>query len=226
MNNLQDNSKRAKVATIVFGLICIINIVAVISGYWEYELLEKIRIGENISEEEAIFNDLRQGIVGIFQFVVYLTSIVVFLMWFRRAYENLHKLGIDYLEYNTNMAVWSFFIPFINLYRPYKIMKEIWIESQEQLKKLVPEANINTSIFIVGFWWALFLITNYIGNFAFKTIFKDDTIQDLIKSTQAYMVSDFFDIPAAFVTLILIHNVSKVEAKLRQSIENMGGSTG
>jgi len=123
MDGLQDNSKRAKVAVIVFGLICIINIIAVISGYLEYELLEKIRIGENISEDEANLNDLRQVIIGIFQTVGYLSSIVVFLMWFKRAYANLHRLGIDYLEHKPNMAVWSFFIPFINLYLSLSVIR-------------------------------------------------------------------------------------------------------
>jgi hypothetical protein len=222
---LKDNSARARISILVFGLICAINIVAVISGYFEYELLESIRMGVYINEDEAKLNDLRQAFIGILQSIIYFISIVVFLLWFRRAYENLHILGIDYLEFRTNMAVWGFFIPVINLFRPFQIMKEIWIESQEQIRTLIPDATINTSTYLVGIWWGLFLLTNFIGNISFRSMFRTDTIQDLIHSTQAYIVSDFMDVPAALVTLILILNVSKVEKKLKESIRNRGGVT-
>ncbi len=224
MKELKENSKRARIAVIIFAAVCVLNIFAVVSGLMEYELLERIRMDEFVTEEQANANDLRQAIIGLLQSVAYIMSIIFFLNWFRRAYGNLHRLGIDYLNYKQSMAVWSFFIPFINLYRPYKIMKEIWIETQEQIEKLAPEFHINKSTLLVGIWWTLFLISNYVGQFAFRSIFREDTLQDLINSTMAYMVSDFIDIPAALVTLLLILRISKYETKLQEWIRNAGSN--
>ncbi len=215
---LKDNSKRAKLAINVFWGICILNIIAVISGYFEFELLERIRDGVTYSEQEAEANDLRQGIVGLFQSGLYITSVVLFLNWFRRAYGNLHRIGIKTLEHSETMAVWSFFIPIISLYRPYKIAKEIAIETRNKLTEIIPDIKTKLNLSILGFWWALFLITNYIGQFAFKSILKSDTIEQMITSTQAYMVSDFMDIPAAIITLIMIKNISRYESLLFKNI--------
>jgi hypothetical protein len=215
---LKDNSNRAKLVINVFWGICILNIIAVISGYFEYELLERIRDGITYSEQEAESNDLRQGIIGLLQSGLYITSIVLFLNWFRRAYGNLHRIGIRTLEHSETMAVWSFFIPIISLYRPYKIAKEIAVETRNKVTEIIPDNKTKLNLSILGFWWALFLITNYIGQFAFKSILKSDTIEQMITSTQAYMVSDFMDIPAAIVTLLMIKHISRYESLLFENI--------
>lgn len=215
---LKDNSKRAKLVINVFWGICILNIIAVVSGYFEFELLERIRDGITYSEQEAESNDLRQGIIGLLQSGLYITSIVLFLNWFRRAYGNLHRIGIRTLEHSETMAVWSFFIPIISLYRPYKIAKEIAVETRNKVTEIIPDNKTKLNLSILGFWWALFLITNYIDQFAFKSILKSDTIEQMITSTQAYMVSDFMDIPAAIVTLLMIKHISRHESLLFENI--------
>lgn len=211
---LKDNSKRATIVVSVFWGICIINIIAVLSGYLEIDLLERISDNALYTEQEILSNDLRQGIVGVFQSILYICSIIFFLNWFRRAYWNLHHLPGSWPEYSDSMAVWSFMIPFVNLYRPYKIVKEISSGIKQKLREIDLDYNsaINHSVLI--FWWVFFLITNYVGQFAFKTIFKDDTIEQLISSSQSYLISDALDIIAAIFTAIMIKQISNDEQVL------------
>jgi len=208
-----DNSNRASIAIKIFWCICIANLLAVISGFYEFELLERIRLGEHFTDEEATMNDLSQGVIGLIQSALYIASIITFLNWFRRAYGNLHRIGVG-LEHNESMAVWSFFIPFVSLYRPYKIAKEILVETRKKISKFDEKNSASRSFPILGLWWALFLITNWIGQFAFKSFMKDETLEQMITSTQAYMFSDFVDIPAAFVTILLIKQIASDERKL------------
>ena len=214
---LKDNSNRSKLIINVLWGICILNIIAVISGYFEYELLERIKVGI-YSEQEVESNDSRQAIIGLLQSGLYITSIVLFLNWFRRAYGNLHRIGIRTLEHSETMAVWSFFIPIISLYRPYKIAKEIAVETRNKITEIIPDNNTKLNLSIIGFWWAIFLTTNYIGQFAFKSILKSDTIEQIITSTQAYMVSDLSDILAAIVTILMIKHISRYESLLFENI--------
>lgn len=216
--NLKDNSKRAKRIVIVFWGICLLNLMAVISGYLELELLEKIRAGDTISEQEANANDLRQSIIGIVQTGFYIASVLLFLSWFRRAYGNLHRMRIKNLEYSETMTIWSFIIPIISLYRPYKIAKEIIIETRKKLSELTSNYKFQSNLSILGVWWGLFLITNYIGQFALRSVFKNETIDQFITSTQAYMVSDFMDIPTAIVTILMIKQISRDENVLFKTI--------
>ncbi|MCB0401323.1 MAG: DUF4328 domain-containing protein [Flavobacteriales bacterium] len=217
---LKDNSRRAKLAINVFWAIGILNIIAVISGYFEFELLERIRDDGMYSIEEAESSDIRQGLIGLLQSGLYITSIVVFLNWFRRAYANLHRAGIKNLDHSESMALWSFFIPIISLFRPYKIAREIAVETKSKLTELIPEYKPSLNLSLIGFWWALFIITNYVGQFAFKSAVKSDTVDQMIASSQAYMISDFLDIPAAIVTLLMIKNISQHESLLFENINN------
>ncbi|MEN8122771.1 MAG: DUF4328 domain-containing protein [Bacteroidota bacterium] len=218
--NLIDNSKRAKYAMNVFFGISILNLIAVLSGYFEFELLERIRDAEMFTEQEASVNDLRQGVIGILQTVLSITSIVLFLNWFRRAYGNLHRIGTNNLEHNETMAIWSFVIPIVSLFRPYKIAKEIAVEYGNRLSGINSNYKSSINFSIIGLWWTFFLIANYIGQFAFKSVLKDDTIEQMIASTQAYMISDFIDIPAALLTLLMIKQISKEETMLFENYNN------
>lgn len=211
---LKDNYKRARLAINVFWGICLVNLLAVISGYMELELLQNLSLGVVPADEVLAASDTRQMVIGLLQTGLYLASIILFLNWFRRAYGNLHRMQVVAPEHQETMAVWSFVIPFINLYRPYQIAKEIITGIQMKLKAVVTDYRPANNLGVLGVWWALFILTNYIGQFAFKTVFKDDTIEQLITSSQAYMVSDLLDIPAAILTLLIIQKISKDEVLL------------
>ena len=211
---LKDNSKRASIAIKVFWGICLINTIAVASGFLELELLERFYEGDFVSDEEANMNDLRQGIIGIIQSILYIASIVTFLNWFRRAYGNLHRIGST-PTYREEMAAWSFFIPFVNLYRPFQIAKEILNLTIKKLFEIDKNARASSTPLLLGLWWALYLITNFIGNIAFRMGLGDgDTLEDLISLSQAYLFSDALDIPAALITLVIIKKISSVESQL------------
>lgn len=215
---LLDNTKRASLAINVFWGICVINFLAAISGYMELGLLEKIRDGAYVTEEQASMNDLRQTVVALIQAGIYLASMITFLNWFRRAYGNLHRMNFN-LDHNESMAVWSFFIPIISLYRPYQIAKEIATSTRRKLSELSLDSSSLDNLSVIGVWWAFFLITNYIGQFAFKSILKEETLEQVITSNQIYLMSDLADIPAALVTLLMIKKIAEGEAKIFSKYE-------
>jgi hypothetical protein len=67
--------------------------------------------------------------VGI---IVMVGSTATFLAWFYRAYKNLDLAGVNTL-YAPGWAIGSFFVPLLNLIRPYRIMEEIWLENAGRL---------------------------------------------------------------------------------------------
>ena len=217
-----DNSKRAKLLMVIFlgmtGLIAI----GVISGYLELELLERINSGGNFDEDEASASDLRQGVLGILQTVIYIVSIVVFLNWFRRAYGNLHRLGLN-LKHKESMAVWFWFIPILVLFRPVQIMTEIWNKTQESIKNLDTRYLIKSGSLIIGLWWTLFIISNFIGNYVLRTAFKQDTIEQMIEGSRAVLISDIMQIPEALLVVLIVYKLSKMETILTQKVKESGG---
>ncbi|MDR0666202.1 MAG: DUF4328 domain-containing protein [Campylobacteraceae bacterium] len=134
MEKLKPNEQRAKKAIILIWIVLILEIVSFISSYMQYDLLQTFANGGYISPEAADANDNREQIIGIFCLIAYIISAVTFIMWFRRAYYNLHQEA-DSLLYAEGWAAGSWFIPIINLYRPYKIMKELYVKTKELLQK-------------------------------------------------------------------------------------------
>ncbi len=209
---LRDNSQRADIATKVFWAIALVNTIAVISGYFEYELLIRIRDGLDYTDAEAESNDLRQMLIGLAQSVLYIASMVVFIQWMRRAYYNLAQARYVSAEDKDSWVIWSFAIPFYNLYRPYQIAKEILVKMVSYLNRRNPDNRLTYSTTILGFWWACFLISNVFNRFAFKSAFKDNTIDQIVTSSGAYLLSDSFDVIAVVVTAYMIKYVSSFES--------------
>lgn len=98
MENLKPNEKRAKNAIILIWIMLAFDIISFISGYFQYNLLQSAANGVEISIETANANDLREQIIGITNLIVFFISAITFILWFRRAYYNLH-LKLSFLSY-------------------------------------------------------------------------------------------------------------------------------
>lgn len=215
-----DNSQRSQIAVYVFWAIVITSIIAIVSGWIEIQLLQNALDGEFITDEEAESNDLRQAIVGLLQTIVRIVSIVVFLQWFRRAYANVSRAGIS-TEENDSWAIWGFVIPIISLYKPYQMTKEMVTKMHERVASNSVGMTIPKAPYaLIGWWWALFLITNVIGNVAMRSIFDDETLEGLATSSQIYLFSDLADIPAALLTLFMIREISVLEQRFSKTGES------
>jgi len=215
-----DNSKRAKNVIIVFCVLIGLTIVGLFTGYNELQILKKVQIGEFVSEQEAEMSDLLQAVIGFAQMGIYIVSVILFLNWFRRAYGNLHRLGISDLKYSETMTIWAWFIPIISLFRPVQIMNEIWNETQKKIKELDASYTFKDLGLPVTLWWILFIISTFIGRHGMKKAFKDETIEHLIDGTQAFLISDIMEIPEALLVVLIVFKISKMESKLAKELRS------
>jgi len=215
---IKDNSKRAKILMTVFGVLVGLTLIGLLADYNELYMLKKVQIGEYVSEQEANTSDLIQLTLGLVQFGLYITSVVVFLNWFRRAYGNLHRAGVN-LKHEESMAVWTWFIPIVWFYRPVQIMKEIWTLTQEKIKEFDSSYTIKSGGIIIGLWWMLFIISNFIGRYVLKTAFKQDTIEQFIESSEATIISDIMQIPEALLVILIVNKLSKMESRLAVEVK-------
>ena len=97
-------------------------------------------------------------IAGIFTVAVNIVNIVFWILWMRRAFFNLHALGVPKLQYSEGMAAGGWFIPFFGLWIPAQIMNSVWKHTQELVidnKRLVKNGAA------VGIWWTLFLLDRF-----------------------------------------------------------------
>ncbi len=220
---LWDNSKRARIVIIVFGILIFIMMLSVLVGYFELDMLKKIQKGAQVDDLTVAASDLRVGLVSLFFLIFQVISIVVFLNWFRRAYGNVHRLGSVIPKYKEEMAVWAWFIPIVSLFRPVQIMSETWNYTMEEINKYDPLfPKINGSYYI-GAWWALFILSHFIGQYFIRVVFKTDTIKQLVDSSWASLISDMAKVPEGILVILIVMHIAKMERKLYEEVRKAGG---
>ena len=202
---LKPNAERAKIAIVLISLVSIIQIISIL-----FDFLQIVLLKNPFSIIEAEENDFRQQVIGILLVVFYIISVVTFILWFRRAYFNLHTKANN-LEYTEGWAAGSWFIPIVNLFRPYRIMNELYLETQKILSQSNPKYKTIVSTQFVGIWWTLWIISHIINNISNKIALKAKTIEDLSTSSFVSILASTTSIILAAITIKVIYDYSKIE---------------
>jgi hypothetical protein len=214
MTLLSDNTQRAKNSLIAFYILAFCQALLMLSSFLQYLVLKKVENG-NYTQEELEQNDLRHQIIAFTNIAVFIVCIVLFIMWFRRAYFNLHQTNKVSTEFTEGWAAGAWFVPFLNLVRPYYIMKEIWNKTQYATNNLLTHKPST----IIGWWWALWLIFN-LGNNILSKIFKGSNLQDLMNDTLSTIFMGVVEMAALILLIIIIKQVSVFEQNLQLSLLN------
>ncbi|TDE41797.1 DUF4328 domain-containing protein [Flavobacterium rhamnosiphilum] len=213
MENLKPNGQRAKIAIMLLWIVLTVEIISLLSDYLQYDLLQTVANGGQISTETATDNDLRQRIIAIIYLAVFIISGITFIRWFRRAYYNLH-LKAESLSFTEGWAAGCWFVPIICLYRPNQIMKELYQETQSLLSKKNENYAQNLTTHSIGWWWALWIISSLLGQFIFRYSLKAETIDELTVTTVASIIASIIGIPLAIITVKVIKDYSEIEPLL------------
>lgn len=102
---------------------------------------------------------LALGVFGIVFGITFIVLVVATCMFMYRANANVRALGATALEYSPGWCGGYWFVPILNLFRPYQAMKEIYKASckpnDTAWKGVQPLA-------VFGWWWGCWLIGNWL----------------------------------------------------------------
>lgn len=223
---IKNNYTRANVVRIIFYAMMAMDIISAYSNILQLNLLKNAELSMmGVDMELADANDTRQQIVAIVHLLLIVATIVTFIMWYYRAYKNLHELKVASLHHTPGWAIGAWFVPFLNLGRPYTIMKEIWVNTQNFT---VPKDELirPSSSLIVGWWWGLWLFSNFLANITGRMTLRATTIEQLITCTQISIFSDAVDMVSVILTLIMLSRMVEYEKKLWDFVNDPMNSIG
>lgn len=149
---LKDNSQRAKNASAYLLVGLIWTFIATLIG----QLLPIMFNHEYLLEWTRI-----SGIISI---IISLITAIGIIQWFRRAYFNLHQ-RVTQLRFNEGWAAGSWFVPILNLIRPYVIMRELWSETIKIIG-ITEDTKVNSAKEgnkLINTWWACWIGTSVIS---------------------------------------------------------------
>lgn len=153
---ISNNERKKNVLYSFYALIGVLVLNILIATYYYFELIKyDDGLIDNVEAIEAIYL-----VVNLLQIGIYISTIVFFVLWFKRAYANLDRIGV-YIENKVNMAFWGFVIPIINLSKPLKIAKEMDYKYDSLVEELDPnhKQNLNSYSIILA-WFILYWVTN------------------------------------------------------------------
>ncbi len=213
MELLRPNQQRAKRAILFVWAVFGIKMIALISDVMQYSLLKSIAAGEMVTEQQKVSNDIREAIISLFYLVIFIGSIITFIQWFRRAYFNLGLLSNN-LSTTDGWAAGAWFIPIMSLFRPYQMMKEMFIVTNVILKAKVEGYKSMPSVKTVGVWWAFWIISNVLGNVVVRIQLNATEVDGMITATLCQIILGFFYFPLTMITVRLIKEYAFMETQL------------
>jgi hypothetical protein len=123
-------------------------------------------------------------ILGIIDGIIGFVALILMLYWFNRASKNVRAFGATGIASPVMAVVW-WFVPFLNLWKPYQVTRNLWKASNPQLD--VSSSNgISTgwrdlpSSNNIKLWWILgllYLFVNIISRIVAPSLYYSDSEQ-------------------------------------------------
>ena len=189
---------------LLFGVLVVA--VSLWGNYREYGLFSEIQAGAFTStaqlEAAAEANDQRQGLISLAYFAWFIVTAIVFLMWVYRLNANLRARGNTELRFTPGWTVGWYFVPVLNLWKPYQAMKEM----MHAYSGSAP----NT---IVHWWWGLWVFSLIFNWFVWQLtslMMTNPSLEQLISASQLSIATDAIMLIEILVALALVSEIKRI----------------
>jgi uncharacterized protein DUF4328 len=145
-----------------------------------------------------------------------IVTAVAFLLWLHRANANLRAFRSEPIEFTPGEAAGSFFIPVVNLVRPYHVMREVWQGSDPKLPPMSSTSfRESRSSSLVLAWWLLFVGRNVPAWWMFTASrMSGPRLDVLISTTYGALAMYLLTIPAACMAMALVFLIDRRQEAL------------
>lgn len=157
---------------------------------------------------------LVSGCSGCLQFFLLIGSAVTFCMWMYQANVTARNLGAQGMQFTAGWAVGWFFVPIMNLFRPYLAAQEIWKASDPDVPRDKPfDWRASRSSALIGMWWGAWIFTNVLSQISFRITLKGTTRGAAVAGEAMSALADLVSIVAAALAMSWIWQVRQRQLK-------------
>ena len=202
--------QRAVWVMAIFAVGLLMRLVMLACDYWQYQLMGPVLRNEAVTYEQLETGDNLLTLLSAAWLVWYPATVIAFLMWKHRAHRNLPSLGAGGLHFSPRGAVGWYFVPFLNLFKPYQVMREIYNASEPgDASEDRIDWHYRYAPAVVKTWWTLFLFMNLVGNAVARASFHADTPGAYQFVAAVSMVDDTLSIAAMLAAMWLVWSITK-----------------
>lgn len=194
----------------LYGVIAV-SVLNVIISYLLADVV--ISASEGAGERDALAQQLAdlltvQSYVAIPYLIAVVGSVIIIARWIYAAARSNSESGIEGLQYSAGWAVGWFFVPVMNLFKPYLALKEHYLA---RLKvDDWPSRNAMTTFHL---WWGSWIATNLLSNRSLRISMQEDLTLDAILSVS------FIDIGADIAQILSCLALIKIMTQFTRGSE-------
>ena len=209
--NLKNNKGRATLAIVMIWAVVATEVISQGMSLYMYYLGKQLILKGatliEIFEAMMLFDNIAMAVY----IAVFLTSAITFIMWLRRAYCNLsmRRSGLKFADLQAAIA---WFIPILNLFRPYQIVKDLFVKTEELLVSKGRGGRLSYTIDLVSIWWGIWIIRIAVnaGGYLFG-LHKPESFGQLFASLVVQAIGLVCMIILAPITVRIIRDYSRIE---------------
>ena len=106
-------------------------------------------------------------------------------------------------RFGQGWAIGAWFVPFLNLVRPVKIVNDVWVRADGR-GAMHP---------ITGYWWACYLLDSLFGRLASAHLDDAHSLKSLHSGTVEMLASDAFTfVPALLAIAVVVIHSDRMDA--------------
>ena len=199
---------RGYIAVAALVLNILVQVLAMASIFFHIDLLYRLAENGGVTQLQMQASAIREGLVRILQLMVFGVTAVAFFIWLYRAYKNLKPLGVAEPRYSPGWVVACFFIPVLNVFRPFQAVQEMWRESDPetvdtggtQLKYVFVD-DTSKSLLII-FWWGIYWVSNIVYAAALYWQWQSQYWKWTLEAFNDYLIANWLGLAADLMGII------------------------
>ena len=202
-NHATPPQKLTWLACIALGCQTLICLVALLSGVYEYQLLESFEADRFEDLIQAVRDieatDRRQVMIGFVQFVSFAFSSVIFGIWFGKTSSYTRALAKHKARFSPVLCSFSWFVPVAQAVLPFLCLRESWQllgVSSEKIRRFGP--------WLIALWWLCFLAFLGLKYMSIQASELADDVQALLRANSISQASDFLGVLLAVLSIFVI----------------------
>jgi uncharacterized protein DUF4328 len=173
----------------------------------ERAMFVRMAAGAPPAPQEAAMHDARLRGVEQLTLAAFAGTAVLWLAWLRLAYGNLALVGSKRSRFTRGGVLAYWFIPVVNLVRPFQIMKDLWLRS-ESMNDRDAYDQLPAPAFLSA-WWGLFLARGGLAMAVTSLVRQAGTPADLIDVTDLGIVVNLVGAVGVLLAIALVWGIHR-----------------
>jgi hypothetical protein len=200
---------RGRLLQVLLVLCVLFNMAAGNAASSQQYLQKQIASGAQVSAAEADRKETRVRDYGELQVGLFIVTGIVWLLWLHSSYGLLRQVGTKVTRFSPGWAVGFWFVPLVNLARPYQVVRELRLRSRNLNATAEPEPQLSGEV--TALWWLTWLAANVACLLVAAQLAGATTAADIISADKVLFAGDNLAAAAALLAIYLVRQIRSAQ---------------